>query len=180
MPNATKRAPLLGLLLTLLGITGFWPSAAPATGQITATAYVFLAETCPISQNATLLLRQLHARYASQGIRLIGVFPDEHATPASLAAFARTYQLTFPLQPDPGQQLARRLHATITPEAVVLASDGRTTLYQGRLDDSYAGLGQRRAVTQHHELADALAAIVAGRPIAVPRTQAVGCLIEGL
>ena len=140
--------------------------------------YVFLADTCPISQAATLPLRQLQAQYAAQGVRFVGVFPAKETTPASLAAFARTYQLTFALQADKGYRLTKRLHARVTPEAVVVGSDGRTTLYQGRLNDAYAGLGQHRPVVRHHELADALADVMAGRPVAVARTEPVGCFIE--
>jgi hypothetical protein len=161
------------LLLLLLAFWGGHPAEAPK-----ATVYVFLADTCPISQAATLPLRELHGRYASQGIRFVGVFPAKETTPAALAGFAKTYQVPFPLQADPGRQLTRRLHARITPEAVVVAANGRTILYQGRLDDSYARLGQRRTVVSHHELADALAAVAGGRPVAVPRTEAVGCFIE--
>jgi peroxiredoxin len=139
---------------------------------------VFLADTCPISQAATLPLRELHGRYAAQGVKFVGVFPAVETTTASLAAFAKTYQVPFPLQADAGHRLTRQLHARITPEAVVVAADGRTVLYQGRLNDAYAGLSQHRTITSHHELADALAAVVAGKPVAVPRTEAVGCFIE--
>ena len=161
------------LLLLLLQLFSAGPAVAPR-----ATVYVFLADTCPISQAATLPLRQLQAQYAAQGVRFVGVFPAKETTPASLAAFARTYQLTFALQADRGHRLTKRLHARITPEAVVVGSDGRTTLYQGRLNDAYAGLGQHRPVVRHHELADALADVMAGRPVAVSRTEPVGCFIE--
>ncbi|WP_210519826.1 redoxin domain-containing protein [Hymenobacter terricola] len=161
------------LLLLLLTFFGSGPAAAPR-----ATVYVFLAETCPISQAATLPLRELHGRYGTQGVRFVGVFPAAETTPASLATFAKTFQLTFPLQADAGHRLTRQLHARVTPEAVVVAADGHTVLYQGRLNDAYAGLGQHRAVTNHHELADALAAVAAGKPVAVPRTEPVGCFIE--
>jgi hypothetical protein len=33
-------------------------------------------------------------------------------------------------------------------------------------------------VVLHHDLADALAAVAAGNPVPVPRTEAVGCIIE--
>ena len=161
------------LLLLLLSVFGLGPPAGPR-----ATVYVFLAETCPISQAATLPLRALHGQYAARGVQFVGVFPARETTPAGLAGFAKTYQLPFALRADPGHALTRRLGARLTPEAVVLGPDGRTVLYQGRLDDAYAGLGQHRPVTRHHELADALAAIDAGRPVAVPRTEAVGCFIE--
>ena len=161
------------LLLLLLCFFSAGPAIAPR-----ATVYVFLADTCPISQAATLPLRELQVRYAAQGVRFVGVFPARETTPVSLAAFAKTYQLTFALQADKGHRLTRQLHARVTPEAVVVAADGRTTLYQGRLNDAYAGLGQHRPVVRHHELADALADITAGRPVAVPRTEPVGCFIE--
>ncbi len=161
------------LLLLLLHFLGM--STAPA---LRITVYIFLAETCPISQAATLPLRELHGRYGAQGVRFVGVFPARETTLAGLTAFAKTYQVAFPLQADAGHQLTNKLHARVTPEAVVVAADGRTILYQGRLDDAYAGLGQHRAVTRHHELADALADVAEGRPVAVPRTEPVGCFIE--
>ena len=161
------------LLLLLLQLFSAGPAVAPRV-----TVYVFLADTCPISQAATLPLRQLQSQYAAQGVRFVGVFPARETTPASLAAFAKTYQLTFSLQADKGHRLTKRLHARVTPEVVVVGSDGRTTLYQGRLNDAYAGLGQHRPVVRHHELADALADVMAGRSVAVSRTEPVGCFIE--
>lgn len=171
---------LLLLLTTLLAGRGQVGQAGPppAPGkQLPFTVYVFLAESCPISQQATLPLRELHARYAARGVRFVGVFPGSTATAASLAEFAGKYAVPFSLQLDPGQKLTHRLKARITPEAVVVAAAGQI-LYQGRLDDRYAALGERRSFSQHHELAEALADLAAGRPVAVPRTEAVGCFIE--
>ena len=164
------------LFLLLLGYLSVFSAGSPVAPR--ATVYVFLADTCPISQAATLPLRELYGQYAGQGVRFVGVFPAAATTPAALADFAKIYQLPFALQADPGHRLTRRLHAHVTPEVVVLGSDGRTTLYQGRLNDAYAGLGQHRPITRHHELAEALAAVAAGQPVAVPRTEPVGCFIE--
>ena len=168
---------LLAALLFGSGRPGLAVRPAPPRQQ-RVTVYVFLAESCPISQQATLPLRELHARYAAQGIHFVGVFPGGTATEASVAAFGRKYEVPFSLQLDPGHALTQRFKATITPEAVVVAADGRTIRYQGRLDDRYAALGERRSLSQHHELAEALADLAAGRPVAVPRTEAVGCFIE--
>jgi hypothetical protein len=171
---------LLLLLTTLLVGRGQVGQAGPppAPGkQLPFTVYVFLAESCPISQQATLPLRELHAKYAARGVRFVGVFPGGTATAASVAEFKGKYAVPFALQLDLGQQLTRRFKATTTPEALVVAAGGRI-LYQGRLDDRYAALGERRTVSQHHELAEALADLAAGRPVAVPRTEPVGCFIE--
>lgn len=115
-----------------------------------ATAHVFLVETYSINQAATLPLWELHARYGARGVRFVGVFPAKKTTPAGLAAFAKTYQLAFSLPADAGHELTRQLHVCAMPEAGVVAADGRTVLYQGRLDDAYAGLVQpapRRGTT---------------------------------
>jgi len=172
---------LLLLLTTLLVGHGQVGQAGPppAPGkQLPFTVYVFLAESCPISQQATLPLRELHAKYAARGVRFVGVFPGSAATAASLAEFKGKYAVPFSLQLDPKQQLTHRLKASITPEALVVATNGQRILYQGRLDDRYAALGERRSISQHHELAEALADLAAGRPVAVPRTEPVGCFIE--
>lgn len=170
-------APRIFLLcFTMLSCVALGQAPARAVKPV-ATVYVFFAETCPISQQATLALRTLYTTYAAQGVQFIGVFPDQQTSAADVAAFGRTYQVPFPLKLDSKQQLTRRFKARITPEVVVVAPDLRTTLYQGRIDNSYVRLGQRRTVTTQQELRDALAAIVAGRPVAQPRTEAVGCFI---
>ncbi len=160
----------------------FWPALllsllAFAPPSPRATVYVFLAPTCPISQAVTPALRALTAQYGPRGVRFVGVFPDGLLKPKEIIDFGRDYQLAFSLEADPRQVLARRLGARITPEAVVLTAYGQT-VYRGRIDDSYARLGVRRTVVQHHELADALAALDAGRAVAIPRAEAVGCFIE--
>ncbi|MDU0370391.1 redoxin domain-containing protein [Hymenobacter endophyticus] len=166
------RALALGLLV-LTAATG----AAPQPVVSKATVYLFLSDTCPICQTSTLALRQLHATYAPQGVAFVGVFPEPQTRPADIILFQQQYQVPFPLRQDEEQRLTRQLQARITPEAVVVAPDGRI-LYQGRIDDSYLALGKRRTVVLHHELQDALAAVVSGQPVAVPRTEAVGCFIN--
>ncbi len=165
------RLPFL-LLTGLLGAGLLGASAPPR-----ATVYVFLAPTCPISQAVTPALRALHVQHGGAAVQFVGVFPEAAITADERRQFGQTYQLKFPLQADPGHRLTRRLGATITPEAALTDAAG-TLRYRGRIDDQYARLGQRRVVVQHHELADALAAFTANRPVAVPRTEAVGCLIE--
>ncbi|HEX8349181.1 MAG TPA: redoxin domain-containing protein [Hymenobacter sp.] len=148
------------------------PAIAPVT------VYVFLADSCPISQTATLALRNLYDQYAPRGVRFIGVFPAVATTSATVKAFAKTYRVPFPLQLDPNRRLTRQLRPRVTPEVIVLGNDSRTVLYKGRVDDGFAALGQPRPVLRHHELADALNDISAGRAVSVAHTEAVGCFIE--
>jgi hypothetical protein len=78
---------------------------------------------------------------------------------------------------DDAGLFARWLHPTHVPEAFVLKPDGDVA-YRGRIDDWYQAPGKPRAVVQHHELRDAIAAVRAGK--APPRlfAQPVGCYFE--
>ena len=49
--------------------------------------------------------------------------------------------------------------------------------YRGRIDNQYAALGKPRRVVTVHDLRDALDAVLAGRPVANPETEAFGCFI---
>jgi len=52
--------------------------------------------------------------------------------------------------------------------------DGKT-LYQGRINDLYLGPTKRQREVKTHDLRDALTAIREGKPVANPRTEAMGC-----
>jgi peroxiredoxin len=168
------RVQLLALVCFALAVL---PIHSQNQSTQVATVYVFLAESCPISQQATLALRNLYAAYAPRGVQFVGLFPDQQTSAADIATFGHTYEVPFPLKVDSKKQLTRRFQARITPEVVVTAADGHTVLYQGRIDNSYVRLGQRRTVITQQELRDALAAITAGKPVPKARTEAVGCFI---
>jgi hypothetical protein len=63
---------------------------------------------------------------------------------------------------------------TVTPEAVLLDDRGRVR-YRGRIDDQFAARQRRNAAPRTHELRDAIAAVLAGREVAEPHVEAVGC-----
>lgn len=50
--------------------------------------------------------------------------------------------------------------------------------YRGRIDDAYAARLKRNWQVKSRDLADALDAVLAGKPVANPVTQPVGCPIE--
>jgi hypothetical protein len=64
----------------------------------------------------------------------------------------------------------------VTPTAVVVDAQG-TVRYRGRVDNLYAALGKTRQQVTSHDLRDALDAVLAGRPVAHPETEAIGCFI---
>jgi hypothetical protein len=112
-----------------------------------------------------------------QGVsfRLVYANPGEDtaAIRAHMAAFS--YAGATEALRDPAHALVSYVGATITPEAVVWAS-GRVQ-YRGRIDNRFVDFGVDRPAATEHDLADALAAVLAGKPVAHPTTQAVGCYI---
>lgn len=79
---------------------------------------------------------------------------------------------------DKQQQLVKLTSARITPEVVVISAEGKT-LYQGRINDLYLGPTKRQRKATTADLREALDAIVAGKPVSTPTTEAVGCKISG-
>ena len=176
---------ILGLLLFFSGISAplfakNQPEKEAAKDKDKITVFVFLAETCPISQFYTLALKDLHREYASGNLEFIGIFPNKESTEETIAEFKKTYDLPFTLQADAGQQLTKQLKVTVTPEVVVKNENSGEILYQGRIDDSYYQVGKKRPVVREHDLKDALTNLKTGRKIAKPKTEAVGCLITFL
>ena len=91
----------LPLLCALLS-----PAAPPAPR---ATVYVFLADTCPVSQRAAVTVRELYFQYSGQGVGFGGVFPSAATTDADLTTFAKTYRMPFVLRCD-RDHLEMQLH----------------------------------------------------------------------
>jgi hypothetical protein len=154
------------------------PFAAP--DAIKVIVFLFTSTDCPISNRFAPEVRRLATAFAPQGVlfRLVYVNPAEDATAIRehMAAFA--YAGATQAIRDSKLALARFVGATITPEAAVYA--GGRVVYRGRIDDRYVDLGVERPVPTTHDLADALAAVVSGKPVPHPTTQAVGCFIADL
>jgi len=151
------------------------PFKAPA--GVKAIVFLFTSTDCPISNRYAPEVRRLASAFMPEGVLFRLVYPDPHedttAIRAHMAAFA--YSGATDALRDPKHALVAAVGATITPEAVVWAQ-GRVQ-YRGRIDDRYVDLGVERPAATTHDLADALAAVVAGRPVPNPETQAVGCYI---
>ena len=117
--------------------------------------------------------------FASQPVRFYAVNVDPDATTEAERHHAKEYGLTLPVLLDSKHQLVAATLVTHTPEAAVILNDG-TIAYRGRIDDRYPGLGKKRQAPTQRDLRDALSAVLAGKPVRVPRTKAVGLRDSGL
>ena len=82
----------------------------------------------------------------------------------------------LPAAVDRSRVAANAARATITPTAVVVDRRGAVR-YRGRVDNLYAALGKTRQQITSRDLRDALDAVLAGRRVAHPETEAIGCFI---
>ncbi|MEM8710527.1 MAG: redoxin domain-containing protein [Planctomycetota bacterium] len=141
------------------------------------TVLLFIASDCPVANGYAPSITAIRRDYANEGVRFFLVNVEGKASKAELLTHANEYELAAPILLDHRHKLARRVAATVTPEAVVIRPGGAIA-YRGRIDDRYPDLGVRRPKATTSELRDALDAVLAGREVAVPAAAAVGCLIE--
>ena len=71
----------------------------------------------------------------------------------------------MPVVLDSRKELAAGLQARTTPEAFVLDGEGMVR-YRGRIDNAYSARLKRNPIITTHDLTDAVAAVVAGKPVA--------------
>ena len=137
----------------------------------------FLGLHCTVTDAFAPEITRLARRYGERGIAFYGLYCDPGITAESAAAHAPAHDLPFPILLDPDQRIARQAGVRVTPEAVVLASDGQV-LYRGRINDLYTPDGRRQRRVQSHDLATALDAIVAGELPRVSHTDVFGSPLQ--
>ena len=176
--------------VTVLDSSGGIHALQPKSSEA-ARVFVFFTGDCPIAQSYMPTLNRFALGWnappsktatelATTGkVTLTAIWADATTRPADVAKFCKDYDLKFPVMLDRDGELGRRFRPTHVPEAFVLDSEGRV-VYRGRIDDTYPDLGQRRQHPTTNDLADAVAALLAGKPIAQARTEPVGCVYESL
>lgn len=150
--------------------------AMPGSGDA-AVVWVFVAADCPIANAMAPEIQSIADDFAARRGRLLVVQVDQTLADAAALAHARDHGYRVPVVVDRQHAMVRAAGATMTPEAAVWDGAGRLR-YLGRIDDRFPDLGTRRPQPTTRELRDALAAVLAGRPVAAARVPAVGCVIE--
>ncbi|MEO8734054.1 MAG: redoxin domain-containing protein [Flavobacteriales bacterium] len=141
-----------------------------------ATVFVTLDPDCPYCQFYAQDLQHVAEQYASDSVKLIGVYAGPYMEAAAASKFAKQAGLTFPQLMDPGCSLCSALHARVTPESFITDAQG-TVVYRGAIDDRAVSQGQTKYTAQEHYLTDALSAFLKdGKP--QPEVTAVGCIVE--
>lgn len=146
----------------------------PFAGLPAVRVLLFVRTDCPITNRYAPELQRLGKEFVPRGVQFWLVYADASETPADIEAHIAQYG--FPGKPvkDPNHVLVKRSQATVAPEAAVFDSQGQLE-YHGRIDDRYVDIGKSRPQPQVHDLENAIAAVLAGKPVTNPRTRAIGC-----
>ena len=144
---------------------------------LTLTVFIFTTSDCPISNRYAPEIQRLAAVYGDKA-KFVLVFPVSADTPQVITEHKKKFGYALEHLRDAEQKFVKLTGVTVTPEAAVM-KDG-VLLYRGRIDDRYVELGRERPKPTTHDLEDALKAAIAGKPIAVKETRAVGCILSDL
>jgi thiol-disulfide isomerase/thioredoxin len=174
----TAAAPPAAKDLTFQDLNGKAQRPLDVSG---AKAHVlfFVFEDCPVSDSYAPEINALVKEHAGRPVRFYVIHVDPDLTPADARKHATAFGYRCPVLLDTRHQLVRATGVTTTPEVAVLTPGGGLA-YRGRIDDLYPELGRKRAAPTKRDLREALAAVLAGKPVPVPRTEAVGCSIPDL
>jgi thiol-disulfide isomerase/thioredoxin len=151
--------------------------AAALALQLT-TVLVFTTTDCPISNRYAPEIKRLAEMYAGR-VKFRLVYPVPSDSEEMIREHVGKFGYPAPWQRDEQQLLAKRTGVTVTPEVAVIDSRG-TLLYRGRIDDRYITFGKDRPQPTVRDLERSLDAILAGKPVPVAQTQAIGCIIADL
>ena len=136
----------------------------------------FTTTDCPIANSYVPEMNRIHDAYASRSVLFYAVQTDLTIPEADVAAYARDFRYAYPLLLDPKQQLVRWTGASITPQAAILAPDGKL-LYLGRVDNRVEDFGKQRLQPTVFDLRDSLDAVLARKTVPHAVTKSVGCAI---
>jgi hypothetical protein len=139
----------------------------------------FIASDCPISNAYAPEIQRVCRAFEPKGVSCLIAYEDERIDASAVKDHLESFGYRgVPATVDTSRMLAIRARASITPQATVVDAHGQIR-YRGRIDNFYAALGKPRQQVTSHELIDALDAVLAGKPVAHPESEPVGCFIPG-
>ena len=137
----------------------------------------FTTTDCPLSNNDVPEMNRTRRDYESRGVAFYAVQADTTISDPDAIQHAKDYKFSFPVLLDPRQVIVKMTGATTIPSVAVMTPDG-TLLYLGRIDNRVEDFDVRRPEPTRFDLREALDEVLAGKPVAHPKTSAFGCAIN--
>lgn len=139
---------------------------------------IFSCNHCPWVKAWQARMVALGNEYSQKGVGVVAVNSNDVTVYTDddmehMVAQAKEHGYRFPYVMDATSDVARAFGATRTPEAFLFDAQGKL-VYHGAIDDN----AEKPQEVKKTYLADALAAVVAGKPVPVAETKALGCSIK--
>lgn len=132
-----------------------------------------LADTqCPCVQAIEERIKNLSKQYGPNRLRVAYVFSTPGQKPIEIARFMQDHLIGYPAIVDRDQRLLKMLDGRASSEVYLFDPKG-ILRYHGRVDNETF---DPKNATQH-DLANALAAVASGKPVARAEVPAMGCAI---
>jgi peroxiredoxin len=159
------------------GIDHSFHGANSVRGQ-NGTLIFFTCNHCPYVIGSEARMKALYERITPQGVAMVAIHSNEtqnHPTDTFPLVLERMKEMGFQWLSlkDEKQFSARDYGAQRTPHYFLFNAEG-VLVYSGRMDD--APRDASKAGT--HELQDAIDDLLAGVPVRMPQTDAIGCNIK--
>lgn len=150
-----------------------------ANSEAKAVVLIFVSTDCPIANQYAPELNRLSKLYQRKDVSFWLVFADPDEMSEKIRRHLEDYHYQIPALRDPDHQLVKLCGVVRTPEAAVFAPE-RDRRYRGRIDNRFTDFGKSRTVASQHNLQEAIESVLAGRSVATPVTEAIGCYIPGV
>ena len=132
---------------------------------------------CPIVRNAMPRFAELKAQYAAQGVQFFLLNSNLQDNRKTVSQEAEEFGYDIPVLIDDSQIIGESLDLVRTGEVFVLDPKTWSVTYHGAVDDRLTYENQKAEATEHY-LKDAIDNMLAGEPVEVASTDALGCLIN--
>ncbi len=142
---------------------------------------VFTCNHCPFAKMYEDRIIALDKEFAAKGFPVIAINPNDVSQVPddsfdNMMKRAKEKHYSFPYLYDETQDVVKAFGATNTPHVFVLARENNKLVvkYIGAIDNNAQDASQATV----HYVADAVNALLAGKPVAVSATKAIGCSIK--
>src|SRR5581483_610227 len=142
-----------------------------------AAVLIFVSTDCPIANRYLPEISNIYTVYKSKKVALFTVYVDADANVEQIRKHQKEYRVACPAILDSKHALVHKIGATVTPQAAVIDSQ-RRLVYRGRIDDGWSRHGSQNDGEYRRDLRAALDELLAGKPITIRTTPAIGCFIS--
>src|SRR5262249_14181931 len=132
----------------------------------------FISARCPISNAYKDRIRAFADEYAKRDVAFLAINSSADESANEIREHAGKNNFAFTILKDEGNVVADAYAAERTPKVYVIDGEG-VLRYQGRIDNS-----QNPRMVKRNDLREALNEMLAGKPVSVAETKALGCMIK--